>query len=338
MSEYFISICIPSYNRPNELLRLLRSIDCDEKHGIQIVICEDKAPKRIEVREVIDIYKAETRYDVKYIENQINKGYDGNIRGFLSQADGVFIILMGDDDLFIPGQLDKLIGFLHQHQDLGYVLRSYRNHYRNGDTEYYRYYQDTKFFTPSEETYTELYRKSVFVSGFTFKRALVVDTETSRFDGTLLYQLYIQAEICLNYPSAYYNEPITEAYEGGEFFFGSSEKERELYTPNKHTVQGEVKFVSNFFEITKFIDEKYGTHSTETVMKDMSKYSFPMLALISENGKRDLRLYYRELKKMGFGCTKYFNLYYVALLIAGSNVCRKMIRVIKKIYGRTPRL
>lgn len=338
MCDYFVSICIPSYNRPKELLRLLQSIDCSEKYGVQIVVCEDMSPKRTDIRHVVEEYKSETKYDIKYIENSINKGYDGNIRGFLKQADGEYIILMGDDDLFIPNQLDKFLEFLHEHRELGYVLRSYRNHYLNGDIEYYRYYDGTRFFNPSKESYVELYRKSVFVSGFTFKRRLVIDSETDCFDGTLLYQLYIQAEICLKYPSAYFDEPITEAFEGGDFFFGSSDAEKNLYVPNKHTVQGESKFISNFFVITRFIDKKYGIDSTQQILIDMSKYSFPMLALVSENGRNDLRLYYKELEKLGFGCTWYFKFYYLALYIAGPNVCRKGIRFIKKIMGSTPRL
>lgn len=338
MSEYFVSICIPSYNRPKELLRLLESIDCTADRGVQIVICEDMAPKRLEVHAAVESFKKKTQYSVKYIENEVNKGYDGNIRSFITHCDGKYIIYMGDDDLFIPGQLDDYFKFLKENKQLGYVLRSYRNHYANGDTEYYRYYESTKFFEPGISTYTELFRKSVFISGFTFKRELVTDTVTNKFDGTLLYQLYIQAEICIKYPSAYYNVPITEAYEGGEFFFGSSENEKKLYTPNKHTVAGEVNFISSFFKITKYIDEKYGYNSTEIVLMDMSKYSFPMLALVSENGKKNLNEYYKELNKLGFGVTKYFIIYYMGLYCFGPSVCRKLVRFIKKICGKTPHL
>jgi glycosyltransferase involved in cell wall biosynthesis len=338
MNKYFLSICIPSYNRPDELYRLLKSIDCRFNTDIQIVICEDKSPKRLEVRNKVEEYKTTSIYDVKYIENEINKGYDGNIRSVIEAADGEYIVLMGDDDLFISGKLDLLVSFLKGHSDIGYVLRSYRNNYINGDIEYYRYYDEHKFFEPGYNAYVELYRKSVFVSGFTFKRELVKNIQTDEFDGTLLYQLYIQAEICMNYPSAYFNEPLTEAYEGGDFYFGSSEAEKELYVPNKHTVKGEVHFISSFFKITKYMDAKYGIKSTEAILKDMSKYSFPMLALISENGRRDLTDYYRELEKMGFGCTRYFKFYYLAISFFGAKFCKNGIRMIKKILGKTPQL
>ena len=70
METPFLSICIPSYNRPQTLLRLLRTIDTKAK-DVQIVICEDKAPKRLEVRAAVEEFKKETSYDVKYIEGTL---------------------------------------------------------------------------------------------------------------------------------------------------------------------------------------------------------------------------------------------------------------------------
>ena len=50
MNNFLISICIPSYNRPAELMGLLQSIDSENNDLIQILICEDKSPKRNEIK------------------------------------------------------------------------------------------------------------------------------------------------------------------------------------------------------------------------------------------------------------------------------------------------
>ena len=68
MKRPLISVCVPSYNRPQELLRLLRTVDSDPTET-QIVICEDMAPKRLEVRGCVEQFKEETKYSVKYIED-----------------------------------------------------------------------------------------------------------------------------------------------------------------------------------------------------------------------------------------------------------------------------
>jgi glycosyltransferase involved in cell wall biosynthesis len=335
MDNVFISICIPSYNRPKELLRLLRTIDCDPQ-GVQIVICEDHAPKRLEVRENVEIYRKESVYPIKYIENEVNKGYDWNIRDFILQADGEYIIYIGDDDGFVPHALDRFIAFLKNHRELGYVLRCTRNQCTG---EHMRYFPETCFFEPGSDSYQLLYRKSVIISGFTFKRELAREFMTDRFDGTLLYQLYIMAEICLKHPSAYFNEPITESLPGQtDFYFGSSEKEKGLYEPGKVSVRGSTIFVASFLKITRCMDEKYGLSSTKYVQRDMSKYSYPILAYLMKRNRLEMLKFAKELYKIGLGNTPYFYVYTLGLLVFGTAFCGRVILLIKKCLGHTPQL
>ena len=137
-SEYLISICIPSYNRPVELKRLLESIDSTKPELIQIVVCEDKAPKRQEVASVVTLFQNTTVYDLRYIENETNLGYDKNLRQLINYANGEYIMFMGDDDMFVPEALDKYIDFLQEHHHCGYILRSYRSLYKDGSVQYFR--------------------------------------------------------------------------------------------------------------------------------------------------------------------------------------------------------
>lgn len=335
MGKPFLSVCIPSYNRPKELLRLLRTIDCDPAET-QIVICEDHAPKRLEVRAAVEEFKSETPYVVKYVENEVNKGYDWNLRDFITTAEGEYIVFCDDDGAFVKGSLDKLMAFLQEHPELGYVLRRTRNVTTGDDM---RYFHGTKFFAPGPETYQLLYRKSVIIAGFTFKRELAVDTMTDRFDGTLLYQLYILAEICLKHPSAYFDEPITEKLPGEtEFYFGASEKEKGLYEPKKISVRGSMIFVSSFLKITKYIDDKYNLNSTRYVQKDMSKYSYPILSYLMQIGRINMLRCAREMIKIGLGRSMYFYVYIVGLLFLGTRNCDRLIVFIKHRLGHTPHL
>ena len=83
-----LSICIPSYNRPDELYRLLNSIDVSDADAIEIVIREDHSPRRNEIRSKVEEYRAKSAYDVVYIENESNYGYDKNIRSLTKSAHG----------------------------------------------------------------------------------------------------------------------------------------------------------------------------------------------------------------------------------------------------------
>jgi glycosyltransferase involved in cell wall biosynthesis len=279
-----ISICIPNYNRPNELLRLLKSIDSTQTNEIEIVICEDKSPKMLEVREKVKDFRKNTRYTVNYIENEVNLGYDKNIRACASNAKGDWIVYMGNDDEFVSGALDKLIAFLKDHAELGYVLKSHFYIHKNNKKEKFRYYDGTKFFEPGLDTYVQMFRKSVFISGFTIRRQLLLPLLINDFDGTLLFQLYPLAGICLKYPSAYFDTPLTQQYDEGFPEFGNAEGEKGIYTPGSITVQNSINFLKGYFKISKYIDNKYQLDSTRLIKKDMSKYFYPSLAIQRNKG------------------------------------------------------
>ena len=336
-SDFLISICIPSYNRPLELNRLLNSIENIKKELVQIVICEDNAPKRNEIRLVVEKFKNNSRYSLKYCENIKNLGHGGNFRECIKQADGEFIVFMGDDDMFIPGKIDDYCNFIKNNLQCGYILRSSRQLLNDGKYEYFRYYSSNRIFEPGLRSYTELYLKSVFMSGFTIKRSLVVDIKESSLDDTLLFQLYLLAEVCLNYPSAYYNTPIVQGVGDGVSFFGTNEKEKDLYTPGL-MVTNNINFLKGFLKITNFIDNKYKINSTEIITTHMSKYSFPLMSMERTLGRKNFIKHCKNLKKMGLGTTIYFYLYFFGLLIFGENFCRNLILLIKNILGRRVRL
>ena len=86
MDKYILSICIPSYNRPNELLRLLKSIPKSTYKDIEVVICEDYSPKRKEISRVVgdfDFLKPDLK--IRYFENETNLGYDLNLKELIKR-------------------------------------------------------------------------------------------------------------------------------------------------------------------------------------------------------------------------------------------------------------
>ncbi len=335
----FISVCIPSYNRPGELERLLGSIDLASKKDVEIVVCEDKSPKRSEIKKIVEQYKKKSDYKVNYRENKNNLGYDKNLRELVSAARGEWLVFMGDDDVFCPGALDRLADFLRLHSELGYVLRSYNIIHYDGGVEKFRYFDGDKFFVPGFDSYVSLFRKSVFISGFSIKREFASDFLTDKFDGTLLFQLYLASEVVLKYPSAYFDEPLTLEYEKElRPEFGSSESEKHLYTPGTVTVENSVNFMKGFLKISGYLDNKYRFNSQEAIKKDISKYSYPVLSIQRDKGIVNFWRYVKKLNQLGFGITIYYYIYVVALIIFGKRICDKIIYILKNFFGKTPQL
>lgn len=335
-SPKVISICIPSYNRPNELKRLLESIDCEE-NLVEIIICEDNAPLREVVRSVVLNFKTQSKFDIKYFENTENLGHGGNFKECISKASGTFIMFMGDDDMFIPNELEGFINFVNNNLHFGYFLRCSRQIIGPGKFEYFKYYSEKKVFQPGEKAFVELFLKSVFMSGFTIKRSLVSNIKSNIIDHTLLFQLYLLAHVTLNHSSIYYDIPFIQGVGDGTSFFGTNQIEKSHYEPGK-LVTNNLRFIEGFLEVTKVVDHEFHLNTTTKIKRELSKYSYPLLSFTRNEGLPQFFNHSLRLVKKGLATSVYFYVYFFALLFLGSNVCNAVIRRIKSKLGRRPSL
>lgn len=335
-----ISICIPSYNRPVELLRLLESIDCN-KDKIEVVICEDKAPLRLEVSKNVEAFIKSTFYKVNYIENLTNLGYDANIRKLIEVASGDFVLFMGDDDRFYPGALDKFINFLENNSNFGYILRSYYGEHLDGKLEVFKYFKNTQKIKHSLINSAFLFKRTVSIAGVTFNRKAALDFSTNIFDGSLLYQLYLVLEISYSNDSIYCDIPIAivaQTFRLDKPQFGASSSESK-FTAGKVTPENSIAFTKGFFEISNYFDEKHNTNISELIRKDLSKYSYPILSIQRKNGAINFLKYMIRLgRETKINNSVYYYIYGFLLLVFGEKFCDNGIIFIKKTLGFTPKL
>jgi len=337
--KVFLSICIPSYNRPDELKRLLESIDI--KHyidEIEIIVCENHSPRRETSKKNVELYKKKHDYKIYYFENDSNYGYDKNLRLVASKANGEYVMFVSDDDQFLPNALDRYIYFVKCNNDICYILRRYQTVDDYGKIEEFRYSSHSIKFKAGEKAVIELYRRSVFLSGLTFKKQCFTDYNTDLFDGTLLFQLYIQSTICLHFPSCYCDIPLVRCNTGGTPYFGDSDREKELYSYGKNTIETSLNFLSQSQKLIKTFDKLNHTNISSCVIKSYSKYSYGFLKEHRDEGILDYVKYSFRLMQMGYGRTIYFYIYFIGVLFLGKTNCQKLIRIIKKIAGQTPHL
>ena len=341
MKGPFLSICIPSYNRPNQLRNLLNSIDCIPM-DVEIVVSEDFAPKRAEVRSAVETFSASSTYTILYQENSENLGFDANLRRLVECASGEYLVFMGDDDLFVPGALDQFISFVKKHCDKPYVLRSYITEHAGGRTEYFRYLRKSQVLLAGEETVAWLFKRSVSLSGFTISREKALRFATSDLDGTLLYQVYLMAQVCYQYDSIYCDIPFTHAvqsFRGDKPMFGNSQVEKSRYMPGAVSHDNSINFTKAFFEVTEYLDRQHSTSITGRVRIDLSKFSYPFLSIQRKRGIRPFLRYAKCLEHdLGFGCTPYFHIYKWGLVFLGESACDRFIGLIKTLLGHTPDL
>ena len=52
-----------------------------------------------------------------------------------------------------------------------------------------------------------------------------------------------------------------------------------MYTPGHISIQNSINFMKSYLLITKYVDERYRFNATSIILKDLSKYSYPILSI-----------------------------------------------------------
>lgn len=106
-----LSICIPTYNRPDLLERALRSVilnvPADIAERVEVVVSDnssDDASGRI-VRPLLERWPGGGRY----VRHDPNVGMVGNFNECVRLAEGRWILILHDDDYLLPGALPSLV-------------------------------------------------------------------------------------------------------------------------------------------------------------------------------------------------------------------------------------
>lgn len=115
MSEIFLSICIPTYNRYFYLKRLLESIlpqlICF-KEKIEVVVSDNASSD-----ETIDLcseYAKEYSF-FRHSQNLKNEGPDYNIHNVFDCAKGRYVWVIGDDEIVVESAIRNIFFLLEQH-------------------------------------------------------------------------------------------------------------------------------------------------------------------------------------------------------------------------------
>jgi hypothetical protein len=191
-----------------------------------------------------------------------------------------------------------------------------------------------------EETVAWLFKRSVTICGFTIARDDALTAATSELDGTLLYQVYLMAEVCLNHESIYCDFPVVQAvqsFRNDKAMFGSSDAEKIRYTPGIVSDENSINFTKAYFELTAYLDRRHGTQLTRRVKISLSRYSYPFLSIQRKRGIGPFLQYAKRLEReAGLGSTFYYFVYKWGLVLLGEKVCDRIIMAIKNVLGYTP--
>ncbi len=119
-----LSICISTYNRAPWLkvsLRNLERLIGEGEDGIEVVVCDNASTDN--TSEIVKPYLS--RKDFHYHRNKVNVGMLGNLSVTANKARGKYVWILGDDDLVLPGAIERILHTIKRNKDLALVYLNY---------------------------------------------------------------------------------------------------------------------------------------------------------------------------------------------------------------------
>ena len=335
--EPLISVCIPAYNRAVFLEELLESILSQACENIEIVICEDSSPERQKIKEIVK-ERFRGQENIVYIENDINYGYDGNIRKLIREASGKYCVFMGNDDVMCEGSLAEINRIVTRYPECGVVIRSYGTFEEDKSKikQIFRYFPSEKLVQAGSEAISTAFRRSVVIPGMVIHRKAALELETDRYDGSLLYQLYLVGNILAERCVVFTPKVIALRRDGVAPDFGNSRSEIGKFTPKEQTVCSSLYFMKEMLRIARDLEYSTNNRVYDSILTDIGRYSYPILAVQESKGKRVLFRYAYGLAELGLWKCPMFYLYLTGLLIIGTRGMNGIVRIVKSRLGYTP--
>ena len=108
-----ISICIPTYNRPKNLIDCLNSLIHQTNLNFEVCISDNCSNENIE--KLIEPYTKKLK--IKFSKNKTNIGAASNFLKVASMAENKFIWFLGDDDLLVPNAINDLTDLIEKNKD-----------------------------------------------------------------------------------------------------------------------------------------------------------------------------------------------------------------------------
>jgi len=108
--EKLVSVIIPTYKRPDTLLRTIQSVLNQTYKNIEIIIVDDNAPDSID-RKYTESMMEKFKYheNVKYIKHEYNKNGSAARNTGFKNSNGQYIMFLDDDDEFLPRKVSSQV-------------------------------------------------------------------------------------------------------------------------------------------------------------------------------------------------------------------------------------
>jgi glycosyltransferase involved in cell wall biosynthesis len=128
--EPLVTICIPTYNRPEMLRHSLQSVLRQSYRQLEVIVSDNASDT--DTAAVVDSF-GDDRVRVDRLDANI--GLHGNMSRCLHLGTGKYRMMLPDDDLMLPGNVQSKVAFFETHPQVGLVHSAFR-HINSGSLPY----------------------------------------------------------------------------------------------------------------------------------------------------------------------------------------------------------
>lgn len=192
-----LTISIPTYNRSKYLADTLRQLHSEleacDRDEVELIVSDNSSPD-----ETVSVVKGfiEAGLELRYLRNNQNIGSDANIAQCFNLAQGKYVLILGDDDLFVDGALSKLLDELRDSEYGVVCLRSYgfdhdfRKEYPGEGGKY-------KLHNIAGSFLTDIGPLMTFISGCVINKSLLPKVNANDYCGENLVQVHLVIQAAL---------------------------------------------------------------------------------------------------------------------------------------------
>ncbi len=191
MSDVVLSIAIPTYNRAIWLKlcleQLLPQVDLIG-NSVDVTIYDNASPDN--TAETVQSF-VDQGFSLSYKRNNENIGSDRNIAQCFNLAKGRYVLILGDDDVFLDGALQKIMTLL-KNSDFGTVfLSAYGYDFNHLKERPSQFFPSKKVYDDNNEYLKKCFIRATFISSLIINKSSCPDLDANKFVGTSLVQTYL---------------------------------------------------------------------------------------------------------------------------------------------------
>lgn len=300
-----LTIAVPAYSRPAELRQLLVSIANMTILPAEVLICEDKSPDRPLLAQIAAEWTTilgGKGCTLKYVENSVNLGYDGNIRNLFAQSSRPWVMLLGNDDAMLPNAVPAMQQFVGNHPGVHLISRTFVRFKRNLDefVGITRLSHLDRVYTKDRDRPGMMVRLCGFVGGLLVDREWACRLASEDHDGTLYYQMYLAAVAFSESGIGYIAAPLVGSRAGNAPMFGSASAEKGNHVPGAYSPRARAAMWRGILNICASVERKMSVPILEDVKQELAgRQAFHVFELIMVQGRGATWELAREFHKLG---------------------------------------